>query len=685
MTMNDDHDQREEGRDDANDSLVGSEFYMDNDSVATPATNVQAEADAHKAIAPSEARLVSSGRLLLFVILVLSTSAVSTGIHWYTRRAEEDEFHAAFDILANQIGSAWRNHVALQLGALDSLAISIESYYTWSSIGLQRDSNASDTFWPLVNIANFEKQGHSFRRNTGAQSIVLLPLVDSTETRHQWELFASEKTSREWVTQGIEYEMEQTETSIKHGDRRHRTLLNSSANAVDGVSPTIFSFDRNSTSEVQDTSPPPYLPGWQSSPVREDLINFNFASLEAIESALESILISSQAVLSGLIGYNQGNESLFGDTTPSYSLLFPLYGDYESDQKLVGILLSRSQWQTSWATNMASIDDVMDVVVENSCGQSVSYRIAHGTVDYLGVGVKSTTSYQDWEQFFDLSRLGGTSGQELLLDVDDTLCHYTLRVFPSVEMEHMYITNAPWIFASAVVAMSVILLIAFAIYSTLVDRHQRVVLDAAVKARTIVSSLFPSVVHDRLFDMPDTNKTSDVSIHTPPPVKHDLQEQRRSQPPSEVSFASEKDDTESKPASGILSVASDGGGSGAKNATNDYPDTPRSLRARMELPKQQIRNFLNEDGAPGKLGDASAHSMDLVEFKKSKPIADLVSSSHVCRLSHCPSKPIFSAVYALIITLTASLLNILLHCHPQFPSVTVLFADISGMCEGRAC
>ena len=626
-TNNDEPGHDEEGRDEEHGSLVGCEFDMETDSVATPATNVHAEVEAQK-IATREARWVSRCRLLIFVFLVLGTAAVSVGIFWNTSQAEEDEFQAAFGILADQIGNGWRNHVALQLGALDSLGISITS----SNIPIQSNGSGSfSTTWPLITVTNFEKQGLSFRRNTGAQSIVLLPLVNSTEMRGQWELFALEQ-SREWITQGLEFEIEHSENLIEDGGRRRRSLLQDPTYIVDGLSSTIYSFDENANATVRDTSPPPFLPGWQSSPVMKNWINFNFASHESIGSAVESVLRYKRPTLSKMIGYNKSTEFLFGGNSPSYSLLYPLFDGFGLNQ-VVGVLLAQSQWQTSWATSLSPTTDVIFVQIENSCGQLVSFQLSDGSVDYVGIGAESAPYYKNRERSFSLSDLG-TGGLRLFSDTDQGLCEYTLRVYPSVEMRNAYITNTPWIYVAAVVAMSSLLLVIFGIYACLADRHQKAVLDAAVRARTIVTSLFPSVVHDRLFDVPGTsNKTSEASLHTPP-TNLAPQEQRRSQPPSEVSFSNERDDMECKPSSGILSAASsgDGGGSEPNNTSNDYPDTPRSVRSRIELPKQQIRNFLNEDGPSRRQSDASAHSMDLLEFKKSKPIADLVRHFYFVRI-----------------------------------------------------
>jgi hypothetical protein len=81
------------------------------------------------------------------------------------------------------------------------------------------------------------------------------------------------------------------------------------------------------------------------------------------------------------------------------------------------------------------------------------------------------------------------------------LCQYALSVYPSDATKASYESNAPVVYAiTVVVAFIVTLSVVLGLYDCIQERRNRSVLKAATEARAIVSSLFPAVVRDRLFE-----------------------------------------------------------------------------------------------------------------------------------------------------------------------------------------
>jgi hypothetical protein len=672
---------------DALDSLVGSEIFVESElGSAATLPSAQAAAEARQ-IAPKEARLASLARILVYFILVVTSSLVSAGIYRDVRQAQQDAFDRAFENLANQLSLRWTSHVSTQLGALESLGIAITSYYSMTAAA--SSSNRTTPFvWSQVTIADFERRSAIFRRTAGAESVVLLPLVASMEARTSWESYVLDPTHQDWIAQGIEYDMKlqkEVEQIVGGSTRRqrHRRKVEESS-ALSGIWPTIYTMDGQSSAPIVDQGPPPFLPGWQSSPPRESWINFNFASHDVIGSSVEEAVRSKKAVLSKMMGLSSTNQSigellLLGTnegvedtsaTGPTLSLLYPLYDRFGADRQIVGLLSAQSMVETLWKASLPFHSDTVEAVLENTCGQVVTYRIKGETIEYRGDGMqRDTNDENDSSLEVSLDLVPGVDylGEPLLYHIqgnsvedgaDNNIniggCDYVLRIHATQDMRDEYESNSPWLYAISVEVMLVLLLITFSLYDCLIRRYLKVILDAAIKARTIVGQIYPQIVQDRLFG---SNKPVLMAATTASSqqVTNPQQEQHRHnprRPPSDVSFASSRDGLNRS--SAVVSMASSGydgnstssdlkGGDETISAkdnlyvNNDmkFNGSSRSLRAEL-LPMHQLKSFLQE-GAPKKTLNTSEHSTDLFEYKKnSKPIADL------------------------------------------FPSVTVLFADISG-------
>jgi Adenylate and Guanylate cyclase catalytic domain len=674
---------------DALDSLVGSEIFVESElGSAATLPSAQAAAEARQ-IAPKEARLASLARILVYFILVVTSSLVSAGIYRDARQAQQDAFDRAFENLANQVSLGWKSHVATQLAALESLGIAITSYYSVTAAAAASSSNRTvPSMWSRVTIADFERRSAIFRRTAGAESVVLLPLVASMEAKASWESYVLDPTHQEWIAQGIEYDMklqEQAEQLVEGSSRRHRRRRQvQESSALSGIWPTIYTMDGQSSAHIVEQSPPPFFPGWQSSPPRESWINFNFASHDVIGSSVEAAVRSKKAVISKMMGLSSTNQSIgelfllgtndgggadtASPTGPTMSLVYPLYDGFGADRQIVGLLSAQSIVETLWKASLPFHSDAVEAVLENTCGQVATYRIQGETIEYRGDGTRHYTNDENdssLEVSLDLvpgidylgepllhHSQGNSGGDGAYNNINKGGCDYVLRIYATQEMHDEYESNSPWLYAISVEVMLVLLLITFYWYDCLVGRHLKVVLDAAIKARTIVGQIYPQIVLNRLFG---SNKPVLKAATTTfsQQLTNPQQEQHRHNPrhpPSDVSFASEGLNR----ISAVGSMASSGydgnstssdlkGGDETTSAkdnldrNNDmkFNGSSRSLRAEL-LPMHQLKSFLQE-GAPKKALNTSEHSTDLFEYKKnSRPIADL------------------------------------------FPSVTVLFADISG-------
>lgn len=92
------------------------------------------------------------------------------------------------------------------------------------------------------------------------------------------------------------------------------------------------------------------------------------------------------------------------------------------------------------------------------------------------------------------------------LPIEDEFCPWTLYVYPSEVMKDQYVSSNATIFAVTAAAIFVATSIIFVVYDRWVERRQKVVMTTAARTHAIVSSLFPSNVRDRIFDLENDNK-----------------------------------------------------------------------------------------------------------------------------------------------------------------------------------
>jgi hypothetical protein len=177
--------------------------------------------------------------------------------------------------------------------------------------------------------------------------------------------------------------------------------------------------------------------------------------------------------------------------------------DYEpSDHNLVGLVAASVYWREIFSNALPPGSYGVVVVVDNSCTESFTYQINGPDVTYLGVLDKHNNDYDylvvsanvtDLHEF--LFHDSDYSGAPL----NKELCPYSIRLYPSDDMKAALTTNNALIFMVVTLASFAVLAVMFATYDFKVERRQKKVLSSAVRSSEIVSSLFPSSVHDQLY------------------------------------------------------------------------------------------------------------------------------------------------------------------------------------------
>ena len=127
--------------------------------------------DVHKekaeAIAKRESNIVFGMRLVVFIVLIASTTALAIRVHKYLDNVERDEFREEFDSAATKVFQSMGTSIDLTLGAIDALAVSFISF-----------ARATNQTWPFVTMDDFALPRHSDLQSLSTCRCITLYLVN---------------------------------------------------------------------------------------------------------------------------------------------------------------------------------------------------------------------------------------------------------------------------------------------------------------------------------------------------------------------------------------------------------------------------------------------------------------------------------------------------------------------------
>jgi class 3 adenylate cyclase len=283
------------------------------------------------------------------------------------------------------------------------------------------------------------------------------------------------------------------------------------------------------------------------------------------------------------------------------------------------------------------------VVVENTCEQQYTLQLNGPQVANLGSGDRHNTKFNSLVHSFDLELdLEGSTPYQIEFD-DASDCQYTMHIYPSSTFEDQYLTKSPTLYAAIVVAVFCATIILFAVYDLIVERRQRLVLKSATEARAIVSSLFPAVVRDRLFESNRADK-----------------KQKKKDKKKSMKGDKNKDEP---------TLPTDLAGSEGELMIEEVPDSPMSNIDFEHAPNLQgslnaaaMKQIMNNMGAPPLGGETKLVRNKTVAHPKHRLKSFLADGD---------SKSQSEAFNGEFATLSKPIADL-------FPHTTVLFADIVG-------
>jgi class 3 adenylate cyclase len=452
--------------------------YDDNSTVHTK------EQEQALKVAHSETKMIRCLRIFVLLTLIALGTVLSVTLFKASARSEQEEMEDALADSSFQVHDAWQASLEQSFAAMDSLRV----HSTLST---------SDQDWPSVTLDDFYVLGNSARLLSGAAlvSISLVPLV----AENQLASYENYTRNQDDLVGGVE------------GDSRRRQLQEEmEVEFINGRAQHVF-YAKDDKLLVQ-TGPGPYNPIRHGSPVAPEWVNYDLASNSYHTQISEQ---DPKAILGPLIyeypeDHDPDAKTLLELLPPSIevvqegtlvgTMVYPILDTLNGGGILVGLLSGLVDWQVLFSNTLPPSVQGLIVVVENTCGQQYTLQLNGPQVESLGSGDRHDTKFNSLGHSFDLE-LNLESSTPYQIEFDDASnCQYTMHIYPSSKFEDDYLTKSPTWYAVIVVAVFCAIIPLFAGYDLIVERRQRLVLNSAMEARAIVSSLFPAVVRDRLFE-----------------------------------------------------------------------------------------------------------------------------------------------------------------------------------------
>lgn len=472
-------------------------------------------------------------RNLLVVALIAATSVAALFISKVTRNCQEEQFHTHFEDTAAHLINSFEDNLVATIAALDGAA-------TMAAV-----TTTQKTGWPFIVVPDFEIFGASSRSLAGAGLLAIVPMVPES-SRVSWEAFVVNNT--DWIEEGLE--QEEKVSSEGRGslerDGSRRDLQTSNIDLSSGIATTIFKTNGENYTLVVDDTDGPYFPIWQSTPVCEELVNYNLLTHTTSGDDLRRVMESGQIVMGE--GVNVSNENdplniLFRPTEvwesvqnttflgtnesaqeglilgdPVSMVYFPLYDTLDVSRTMVGTMVASIYWSDYLRNILPSDSGQFVAVLENDCGQAFTYVISGGQVLLYGEGDLHDAKYDNLSVEFHFSDISAWEDEHHLvsnirLDVD--YCAHRLTTYPTMELEESFVTGSKVVYSFFVIVSFVFAAVIFVLYDRLVTIRQKRIARRAAETTAVVNSLFPANVRGRLFN---NERPKEMDIRKPNPM-----------------------------------------------------------------------------------------------------------------------------------------------------------------------
>jgi Adenylate and Guanylate cyclase catalytic domain len=209
---------------------------------------------------------------------------------------------------------------------------------------------------------------------------------------------------------------------------------------------------------------------------------------------------------------------------PSGEIYYPIFDAVENslhenethnlngtETQVVGLLWLGFFWRDAFTDLLPQGSRGIDLVLSNPCTMACTYRLDGQNATFVGAGDLHEPQYTQYgvnSTLLGLRKFAVSKSSYTGVPFDEEFCPILLTVYPSSATQAQYTTTNRIVFTVCSVLIFGFTSIVFVLYDKSVERRQNKVMKTAVRAETIVQSLFPAVVRDRLYPTDTDNAGS---------------------------------------------------------------------------------------------------------------------------------------------------------------------------------
>jgi class 3 adenylate cyclase len=446
----------------------------------------------------------------LLLVLAFAAAAGAATFILTTKQHEEAVINQA-ELLAGEVLTVSNAHLE-EVSSMMTAMI--------SSMSVLAESSGAE--WPYYTQPDFSTIfGQAYLDNSGATLLSWSPFIGGDLQRVRWGNYSTVMAS-DWLPQPL----------------------------ADQVPSQIYTFvdddgsgNNDNNRPVVENGPGPFVPVWQmavddpSIPMDPTAINYNLLSNPEFAASYTQIMTTHTPAMTSVLDATllYGNDNIQSDS-PTCLLLIPIFegsDDYHEeheendDTQPLATLVAVLPFEIFLRRILHDDQPNVYVVIEQdeSCGQATAftYDVDGETAIYLGQGELYDPQYGK------AIATSSSFGKNFLGE----LCQITMTVYPSAEVYQTYGTdnNAAAIWTAIVVLMILLAGVVFFSYDFAVIKRQQKTLETATKTNTILSSLYPAEVVDRLLGK-NTNNKKTISTEKEADGGEEVQHQRAAMPES---------------------------------------------------------------------------------------------------------------------------------------------------------
>ena len=485
----------------------------------SPHSKVEQEREFVEQMAKRESRNVAFSRGIVFLVLLVTATLVTSMTYVFLHRKDLDAFENAFYQYAVTI----KDSTEFNLRGLIEATNGISQVFTSEAI------NTNST-WPFMTLSSFEVYVRNTRAQGASELIVIAPLVHDNQIE-AWNDYSS--THQGWIDESFqEYDQGRLDLNpipssvYRFGRFKGRTVLK----PEDGQGGY------------------PAAPFWQMSrpPFDTSIVNFNSLSTEENQATYDAMMATKHWVMgkagpNTLIEYTHSEEAHdelhysseraknttgFANDHPHTALVYPVYRDKDSSHPtgndvlspIVAMIMNIIPWDNYLKRLLPKGVNGIYCVLQNSAGQAFTYQIDGSDAEYLGPGDLHEIEFDDQEYKISFADFLGnpseyiregnitnaTALKEEAAAQGDGNLQYWFLIYPSQELQSAYKTNLPEIFTAVVAFIFVFMALTFFVYDRFVISKNNKIMDAATQSNAIlaVSTSVLHTLHAGRFFMP---------------------------------------------------------------------------------------------------------------------------------------------------------------------------------------